>query len=306
VRTLKTNYEFKEIETFFPATYRSASKLSGGSQNNYLRIVKADLVVLVLSAALSLIPRDNASLESVLRISAFLLILSGTFLFGFLIFLNLDKDWYGARAIAETIKSVTWQFLLDAGPFARLKNVSQKELWLLKDIQDTRERELGLSSKISVHLEPDNLEISEPIQAFKKLKFSTRKDLYVEIRVRGQKGWYLSKSKFNKNRKWIWYLLIFFIHLLALLSAYEGWIDLTALLVAVAGASFSWLQLKRHQELEESYSVAAGDLGIIESKFKRAKSKMEISALVMECEKAISREHNIWVFRGGIIPKKKR
>ena len=65
----------------------------------------------------------------------------------------------------------------------------------------------------------------------------------------------------------------------------------------MAAAFVAWLQLKRHQELANSYALAAQELSFIAEQIQRVETAGEFSKFVSDAENAISREHTLWAAR---------
>lgn len=64
-----------------------------------------------------------------------------------------------------------------------------------------------------------------------------------------------------------------------------------------ASAVLAWLQIRRHQELAQSYAVASHELALAESRARHVRSEEELARFVGDAEAAISREHTLWIAR---------
>ena len=81
----------------------------------------------------------------------------------------------------------------------------------------------------------------------------------------------------------------------AILTA-AGWleVDLLGLAGALVAAGVSWLQTKQHNNLAESYSVAAQELAAIKAQIGSKTTEGDWARFVNDAEEAISREHTLW------------
>ena len=74
--------------------------------------------------------------------------------------------------------------------------------------------------------------------------------------------------------------------------------NLFGVIPAATAAVGTWLQLKQHQMLAQSYSVAAKELEMIAEKFpplqNRPDDETAWANFVNDAEAAISREHTLW------------
>ncbi len=68
--------------------------------------------------------------------------------------------------------------------------------------------------------------------------------------------------------------------------------------VAVAaGAVLTWLQAKKHNELNSSYALAAHEIVLIKGESLDVETEQNLSAFVLDSENAFSREHTQWTAR---------
>ena len=64
-----------------------------------------------------------------------------------------------------------------------------------------------------------------------------------------------------------------------------------------ASAALTWLQAKKHNELNSSYALAALEIVLIKGEALSVSSEKELSEFVLDSENAFSREHTQWVAR---------
>src|SRR5260221_3490932 len=102
-----------------PGIYYSASDASGTAQNTFLLLIKINIGFLIILTMLSginisvigekyryLIPFASAILMLISIIITFATDLG-----------KYEKKWYDGRAIAESLKSLSWKFMMKAEPF---------------------------------------------------------------------------------------------------------------------------------------------------------------------------------------------
>jgi hypothetical protein len=61
----------------------------------------------------------------------------------------------------------------------------------------------------------------------------------------------------------------------------------------------AWNQMKRNEELSQSYGLATQELIFIYEQSTQVKTEEELSNYVISSENAISREHKMWLARGS-------
>jgi hypothetical protein len=133
--------------------------------------------------------------------------------------------------------------------------------------------------------------------------FIARRDLYAECRIRDQQLWYSTNADRNEiqgNRLFlaIWTINAFAIGAAICLVIWPSLsLNTTGIFATIAASLFAWLQVRRNQELAQSYSVAAQELGLVHSKAIHIGSEDAFAEFVADAEAAISREHILWVAR---------
>jgi hypothetical protein len=100
-------------EEDFPALYRSADDLSQESQRHFFSALLLHLGLLVSAAILSIVSFPHWSV-AVFQLLALLGALSCSI---YLFSKRPDRYWYAGRAVAESIKTVTWRYVCRAEPF---------------------------------------------------------------------------------------------------------------------------------------------------------------------------------------------
>jgi hypothetical protein len=98
----------------YPALYRCADEASLAAQQKHIRLFQLHSILLVAGAALSVYGIQDATSAAVAAIAFILAI-------GVPLFLELNQfvdAWYRTRAIAESVKTSTWLFMMRAEPFS--------------------------------------------------------------------------------------------------------------------------------------------------------------------------------------------
>ncbi|MGB8177388.1 MAG: DUF4231 domain-containing protein, partial [Pseudolabrys sp.] len=98
----------------YPALFRSADGASNKKQKAYLRLIGAEYAVLLLASVLS---------DSAFKGATFYLLYAFIFVVSLALLLarnlwKLQQDWYMCRALAESVKTLTWRYIMRAASFA--------------------------------------------------------------------------------------------------------------------------------------------------------------------------------------------
>lgn len=284
-------------EPKYPTIFDKADSKSLTAQKNFINLNKGILGLLVISTFLSSIKTDEKWISV---ISSFLLVIS-LILTILIMFFKPEKTWYDGRAIAESAKSLTWKFITGTKPFSfKLKSIDAEEK-LIKNLKQIIGQKKEFFQLIGEEFGEGD-QITQSMVDLRKLNLKEKIELYSSKRLEVQRKWYYNKSKENRKNKNLSFGAIITFQVLAIVSLvldYFGLIDFmtTPLMACLASSFIAWLQLKRFQELTESYGITATELNLIKSKVRHIKDESDFENFVDDAETAISREHTLWLAR---------
>lgn len=282
-------------EEEYPALYNVANNGAIRAQKQLLALTVWNSVLLVVGAVVTLINPDN---RLVAIIAAFLFAAS---LFVLILgrFQQFQKKWYQARAMAESIKTSTWRFVMRADPFNEGTTAEAEFVKLLKGLLDQNRNlggELEGGSSLSV-------QITERMLAIRNGTYTDRRSIYLEGRIDDQLKWYSGKVSYNKRLSKNWFTALCVVYALAVLLVLMrvGYPSLehlpTGALLVLASSIISWMQLKKFDELVSAYALTAQEIGIVKSQYRAIADEGALSAFVSDAENVFSREHTQWAAR---------
>lgn len=285
-----------------PALYLAASKASQDAQRWYFRLIIANLLFLVMSTLLSSINYRVDPIKSMLIIVASLFLILSIILTVIIQLIRLEKDWYAGRAMAESVKTLSWRYITGTVPYnvslsqSKVNKVFSNNLTAI--LKEKKFLSGALGGKLS--MQP---QISDKMRWMRTLSVSYRKKAYVLNRIENQRHWYGDNAEKNKNKERNTFFAIIISELLALGSfliviKYSNIVfNPVGFFSTIATSILAWLQVKQYQELSQSYGLAAQELGVILEESKSVRSNKELSEFVLNSENAISREHTMWIAR---------
>ncbi|MBA8907905.1 DUF4231 domain-containing protein [Aminobacter ciceronei] len=283
----------------YPALYQSADSSSADAQWTYLLLLRLQYGLLFLAAFISLwfggTPDIYIFYVFVVGTSTALLIYTSV--------QKPEKDWYACRALAESIKTSTWRYMMRAEPFEdspKISTVKSKFSRFLKEILDANSHVRDpISKKPST-----GDQITKAMNATRALSLEDRINRYRTERIEEQRRWYVSKVKTNRRhfRGWVIFCVIVqgaAIGLAMLRIRYDQQWSLwpTEPLLVLASAVVGWIQIKKFNELASAYSLTAHEIGILLTRIDHVKTEEDFSLFVNDAERAFSREHTQWVAR---------
>jgi hypothetical protein len=282
-------------EKDFPALYRSANDLSLASQRNFFRALKAHLVTLVIAAILSIVSIPHWSVAA-LQLLALLGALGCSI---YLFTIRPDRLWYAGRAVAESIKTITWRYICRAEPFQDNDAIARSDFrqTLKQIIEQNRE----VCQSLTEHL--DEAQFTPAMEQMRARSLDERKTTYANYRIKDQLSWYARKASFNRRMFKSFFAALIVINTIAVVCAIlriahptqQFWP--TDIFVAAAASLLSWMQAKRFSELAASYALAAHEIGLIREQSSLPDTDEKFSNFVGDAENAFSREHTQWVAR---------
>lgn len=280
-----------------PGLYQSADKASLSAQFAYFWGLRLYLVLLVVAAFVSY-NWQNDAYAAIVSAALFLVTL------GILIALRVqrpDDTWYNGRAVAESVKTRAWRWVMRAEPYENTDNIELVLKQFLGDLKAILNQNRSLSESLQSG-SGINDPISKVMIEIRKLSVEERLLLYKEQRIDNQANWYSLKSLFNKRRAQQWFWASVALHTTAiaflLYRIKEPTLSLPVEVVATAaGAVLTWLQSKKFNELNSSYALAAHEIVLIKGEALAVQSERDLSEFVINSENAFSREHTQWSAR---------
>ena len=284
-------------DSYLPVLFQSSDGASLIAQSNYYLALKSYLYLLVLAALISFYFPDDPY-GALASASLFLITL------GILIWLNVQKledTWYNGRAVAESVKTRSWRWVMKAEPYDHEAPEEQIRKEFLSDLKSILDQNRALTGHLDWRQNNSDA-ISDQMKAIRKLSLEERLDIYKKERVEDQAKWYAKKAQFNKRKAKQWFVISIILHSLAVLMLLyrikEPLISLPIEVVATAASAvLTWLQSKKHNELNSSYSLAAHEIVLIKSEAESVDSEEALSNFVVNSESAFSREHTQWSAR---------
>lgn len=280
----------------YPALYGAANASAEDAQAQFLWLFRGNLICFIVVGALS---ATNTNQPKIWLVCGVLLIINFLLTLG-IAFLKPERNWYAARAIAESVKTATWRYICRAEPF-KTTNEDQALLQFSNKLREIFEQNRTYSAKFTHSLAGQQL--PKNLIGVRKSDLNFRIGFYRDYRVIEQKSWYSTKSSSNRSASKFWLgstliimgIAITFHFIRAFETEWNYWPG--DVLVSIALSMLAWIQTKRFRELAESYSLTAQEIAMIEVALLSVRTEEEFSNFVTDSENAFSREHTQWAAR---------
>lgn len=296
-------YVVKDFDrSTFPALYRCADDASTGAQQWYIRWVRVNLGLLVAGAFVGSIGFSDVGHKrfvQVITAICFFLALATTIL---LANRRWERIWYAGRAVAESVKTLTWKFMAGADPFAVTLPSAEAVERFTNSLQELLQENKHLAVALCG---PDATgeQVTGEMTRCREAAVGVLRDIYLAQRVNNQQTWYSNKAAENRKHRNIWFALLVLFQACAGIAAIVLAITptfpwrATAVFSTLASVTVAWGQMKRFQELAQAYGLAAQELSLISARGPHIGTREELARFVNDAETAISREHSTWVSR---------
>jgi len=282
-------------DTDYPALYMAADLAAQENQHSFLFALAGNLLSLGIAAALSVVNYD-AQWFGILQAAV---LLGSVALTIFLATREPQRLWYGTRALAESVKTITWRFMMRAEPFeGDDAEARQHFVAALREIFNSNQQVSAQAVKMQ-----DGHQITDMMLSNRLLSLTERKALYIRERIDKQHQWYMEKARQNVRASKSWFYGLVAVNGAAILFAFgrtmfpgvDHWP--TDFFVVASGSIMAWLQTKRFQELGGSYTLTAHEIGLLRADMPEVEDERTFSVFVADSENAFSREHTQWVAR---------
>ena len=217
-------------------------------------------------------------------------------------FLKLQQDWYRCRAIAESVKTLTWRYIMRAAPFADGPSPQNARAEFRSQLSRIFESNRATADKIDPNWSADD-KITGEMDRVRAFSLDERKKYYTAHRLNDQRTWYVDKARENSRSATNWviatvvaYMLAFALVLARIRFPDWGFWGIGPVIV-FASSAIGWMQVKKFNELAAAYTVTAQEIGLIKPKLDMVSSENDFSDFINDAELAFSREHTLWIAR---------
>ena len=282
----------------YPALFRSADQAANRKQNAHLWLIRGEYSLLLLAAVFSI---------NIFEGTTFYLIFAFVFVLSLAVLLTRAlwrpvQDWYRCRALAESVKTLTWRYMMRAAPFVDAERLQVPRGEFRNHLHQLFEANRITAEKIVSDWSGED-QITGEMDRVRRLGLDERKKFYSDHRLKDQRGWYVRKAQWNNKAAAKWVGVGVAAYVMAVILAFsriqfpewQPW-PIEPLIV-LASSVVGWMQTKKFGELAAAYTVTAHEIGLIAPKLDAVKTEAEFSDVVNEAELAFSREHTMWIAR---------
>ena len=271
-----------------PQAYADAEKASEHGQDRSREFVQISLALLVAAAVFGAIDKPWAGLGAAL---AFV---------GSLWLTKLSKGlldaWYDGRAVAETIKSLTFKYAVGGDPFA-----------LTRPDAPDRYRAALTEFAQQMHRLGHDLDMADCANAVAALErwradpWAERREAYRTQRIQDQLTYYSRRGNEHRGSARTYQVISVVLQAAGLIGAILKLFDVThldllGLLAAAAASIAAWDAFGDYTKTARAYEFAVAELNAIDERLGSV-DEAGWPVFVADAEQAMSREHTAWIAR---------
>lgn len=288
-------------KTDYPALYQAADRTSRGAQAAHLILIRGQLFVLIVGAIVGMFGVSSVAAA---------VVAAGIFLVGIALSVMVhvkgyEGIWYRSRAVAESVKTATWRFMMRAEPFGDALGGRDVE----KEFGAVLTKVLVEHRDLASHLSGDMLArdaISNYMRDMRGSSIEQRMDVYSRDRIGEQRQWYAGRADANSTAAKRWQMAFIACQVFAVIFVllrigcpeFKYW---PVEVLAVCGAAvLTWTQVRRFREHAAAYGMAAHEISVLSASLRDITSEVDLSDFVGDAENAFSREHTQWVARKDV------
>ena len=290
--------------------HRKYSEMATRYQKLYLNLILVQLALTALIATLALVL--TLGVERTWRNATFgivaLAFLLSIAVQSYSFWAKVERKWFICRAVAESMKAISWRYCTRAGEFQGDDGPADSTLvYSLQQVEKEARNQVALQFPPATR----SMEVHSDLKTLREQVWQQRREEYLAYRLDDQIAWYEHRTYLNSRNAKILSGTIVTTQVSGVAMAFYFLLlgfDLTphvALVVTIIASLLAWTQTRQYAELVEPYRTASTELRNIRDRVGRAGDESEFTACIVESELAISREHSSWLARHG-IPMKPR
>lgn len=287
-------------KTEFPGIQQAADKASDKAQYLYINLVTSNLIIGVVATLTTIFNFEKEQPKLYIYIISLSFLVIGLGLTVSIKYFKFEDLWYQGRALAESIKTLTWRYVTCSENYEPDLPQHEVEKYFIDSLQLLQSKFPELIKFMDSNL-LKKITITPEMNSIRDLSWQERLKRYIECRIDDQVGWYSSRAEYNKRKKTLWLWIVISGQVLSIFACtalifwpLSSW-NLVGLFTTVAASAIAWLEVKQYQSLIQAYNTATMELVLIKSLSNSIITEEDFTKYVLDSENAISREHTMWL-----------
>ena len=170
----------------YPCLFQSSDSASLIEQKSYINLCRIDFSLIVLAAFFSGFSL-NPSLE-ILKWCAFFALISLILSFCLKLIIKIgkwDKKWFDTRAVAESVKTVTWRYIMGVEPYENSLSAEDLDRKFVNKLDEILKSASKASGSLAKNV-GSGQQISNRMREVRQMNIEERKTIYLQQRKIGR------------------------------------------------------------------------------------------------------------------------
>jgi len=285
-------------ETDFPSLFTSADNASIKARKTDIRWVQIQLGSLLVAAFASAFTINEKPLSIWITVFISVALLLSIIATWASKMQNSKNNWQRCRTLAESIKRISWFYIMRANQFFGLSESEANNMFLAEMANLVKQNE-DFIAEICLFQTSETV-ISDNMRTIRNLNAAERNSIYLTGRLQDQVSWYFRKAKSNKitgNRGQSFIILAQVLGIagaIYTLSIPASNFNPEGLFVNVALIIISWMEYQRYQQLSKLYSVTANKLQLMIDQTRNISDDSKLSQFITQSESEMEKEQFYW------------
>jgi len=159
-----------------PGLYRTADSISNQSQKEYFWMALCYLTLLLVGSILAYITAFYPESQSLAIFSALAFLCSLGMNLA-IYFIRPEASWYSARAVAESVKTRTWRWMMRADPYTDRDRIDQARKEFISDLKAILDQNREMANRIAGDHCADE-PITDRMEEIRRWNFNDRFEIY--------------------------------------------------------------------------------------------------------------------------------
>jgi hypothetical protein len=191
----------------YPSLYQAADKASLNNQSTYVRLMGLNLSFMVIGAMIAILKQLTPTIATGVYIISSIMLFSGIIISFILKFKKFDDVWYQGRALAESVKTLTWRFMTCSEGFEANISLEQASSNFVQSLEEITTKFKDYTQHFdSKKLKDPN--ITDVMKQVRSSSLNERREYYATYRIEDQKEWYSSKAEYNRKKQNLWFIFV--------------------------------------------------------------------------------------------------
>ena len=289
-------------DTDFPSLFTAADRASVKARKTDIRWVQIQLGSLLVAAVGSALTITEKPVSIWMTVFISIMLLLSIVATWASKMQNTKNNWQHYRTVAESMKRISWFYMMRANRFFNL-NETDADKRFLADISELRKQHQDYIDGICVY-QSSEVAISDTMRSVRNLSTQDRNNIYLESRLNDQISWYFKKAKSYKMTGNRGQAMIMGAQALGIAGAIyiasnpESQFNPEGLFVNVALIIISWMEYQRYHQLSKLYTFTKDNLDNLKNNADKARNisdDVKLSEFVTQAESEMEKEQFYWI-----------